>query len=275
MSLTVIKKNGVAIIKKYIPNLFFYLTEREVESFIEKGYKFTSTIKEGTPLNNFLGLFLQLVMSHAGQGSHITIREFGIFNLLIGEFYATIGENRSFKNLLLGNINDFKQNNFLNSLSEIAALIELTKHHSFNEYEASLQNGKSIDFHLKDLKTGKSIFVDVVSIYFDPSRYENKKGFKKFIKHRIHSKYNSKVQGLKKLRKSNIYIFPIYHDISGLHEKSQAILESNKKFLTSIKRGNCILLRNKTFEIHFFVNLNFEKYNLVSAKEYFRLLPKN
>ncbi|PKV51908.1 hypothetical protein ATE84_4008 [Aquimarina sp. MAR_2010_214] len=273
MNITVIKANGLEIIKLYIPNLLLYLTKREIEDFIEKGYNYSLTIEEGTHINNFLGLFLQLVKSHFGKGSEIFLNEIKIFDYLIGKFHSVVGENKGFKSLLLGNINDFKQNNFLNSLSEIAALLELTKQYSFLNYEAPLPNGKTIDFQLKNIKTGKEILIDVVSIYFDPLRYENKKGIRKFINHRINTKYDSKVNGLGKSHKSDIYIFPVYHDVSGLHKKSQAILESNKKFLLSIKRKNCFLIKNKTFKIHFFVNSNFEKYNLVAASEYFKLLP--
>ncbi len=274
MDLKTIKKNGVGILRRYLPNLFLHLDVSDIENFIEKGYNHSLTLTEGTPLNNFLGLFLSLVMSSVGQGSVIIIREVEIFNHLLGEFHRIVGGNRNFKNLLQGNINDFKQNNFLNTLSEVAALLELSKSYNFLNYEYEMSNGKSIDFELEHPDTGKNLLIDVVSLYFDPTRYENKKGFRRLINYRIKTKYDSKTKGLTSQQKKDVYIFPVFHDISGSHEETQKILRANKKFLLGIKPRKCFFLKNNAVKIHFFVNLNFQKYNLVTAEEYFKLLPK-
>ncbi len=87
----------------YIPNFFNYFSEEEFIKFIEKSYSFT-ILKNGKTANrNFIATFLILVQEVDNNEVKEIRNELGYFNYLLGK-----GENREFKNLVRGVVNNFE-----------------------------------------------------------------------------------------------------------------------------------------------------------------------
>jgi hypothetical protein len=103
--------NSIEMIKRYLPNLFKYLSEKEFEVFINKAFNHTKEFGGGTPNNNFIVTFFKLIEEHNSNKSNDIRNEFGYFNHLLGEFLK-YSDQKEFKNLLLGCLYNFKRNNF-------------------------------------------------------------------------------------------------------------------------------------------------------------------
>lgn len=262
MDIDLVKQNTLGILKMYIPNLFIYLTEIEIKAFIDKAI--LSTKEDVTIMNgNFLISFFILVKEHKENKSSIIRNEFGYMNYLLGKFNEVNPNSRAFKNLVLAVVYDFKQNGFLNALGEISACLTMLDYGcEFSHYEKSLSNGKTIDFEFTKNNGGK-ILVDVVTVHFDSTKYENPNGLKTLLCKRISDKFNRKTCGLSDIEKKDIYIFPI---LSGF---TIDIIKENKLFLNNIDEAceakfNC-------FQGHIFGNLDSEYFDLFTTDEIIKL----
>ncbi|MFS4467531.1 hypothetical protein [Maribacter sp. 2210JD10-5] len=267
MNIKLIKQNTLSILKTYVPNLLIYLSETEIESFIDKSLDFTNG-KEVAKMNgNFLVSFFLLVREHKENKSSVIRNEFEYMNYLLGKFNEVNPNSRAFKNFLIAVIYDFRQNGFLHALGEISACLTLLDYDcKFSTYEKKITNGKSIDFEFIK-KDGNPILFDVVTINFDSSKYENPKGLQSLVCKRISDKFNNKTDSLEESDKENIYIFPIF---SGL---TIDIIKENKMFLNNIDSDVCPSKFN-CFEAHIFANLDSQYFNLFTTNEIIELDKK-
>jgi len=94
-------------------------------------------------------------------------------------------------NLLI--TNDTQYLHFIGELSVLNQLIK-SGNYIFQETEFNLGNGKSVDFHFKDIRTGKDILIEVYNIVLDRD-FEGKEQIKKFLTHRLSQKINNKTKG--------------------------------------------------------------------------------
>lgn len=267
MNIELIKKNALNILKTYVPNLLIYLTETEIQTFIDKSLHFTNG-EEVTKMNgNFLVSFFLLVKEHKENKSSIIRNEFEYMNHLLGKFNEINPNSKAFKNFILAVVYDFRQNGLLHALGEISAcLILLNYDCKFSTYEKKISNGKSIDFEFIK-KDGNPLLFDVVTINFDSSKYENPKGLESLICKRISDKFNSKTKGLEDKEKHNIYIFPIF---SGL---TIEIIKENKTFLNNIDNGICLSKFN-CFQGHVHANLDNQYFYLFTTNEIIEIEEK-
>ncbi|WP_422082022.1 hypothetical protein [Ulvibacterium sp.] len=199
-------RSSIEIINLYLPNLWKYLNEAEFKTFLSKAFEHTEKHNGGTPNNNFIVTFFELVKEHNTNNSRIIRNEFGYFNHLLGEF-EKFGNRREFKNLLVAALYNFERNNFHHTLGEIAACLDLSLNHAFQKYERRLENQKSIDFEFVR-ENGDTILVDVLTIDYNKSRYEKEK-FKIFLDGRLDTKFNEKSKDLDLELKRKIFVFPI------------------------------------------------------------------
>ena len=218
--------NCKKLFQLYIPNLLSLLTENEFLNFIEKAYNFTIEHDDKTANRNFVANFLMLVKEVAKNESEEIRNEFGYFNFLLGEF-AKVDNNKEFKNLVLGVINNFEKNDFKNVLGEIAACLVLSNKAELVKYERVQENNKSMDFEFKDAE-GNLFLVEALNIEYKSDKYEKGAPFEKFICHRLENKFNEKSINLSDNDKCRILIFPIIHGIS------IQIVRENLSFLTTI-----------------------------------------
>jgi len=249
---------SIGITKLYFPKLFNYLTEKEFETFIRKAYNHTSDFNGGTPINNFINQFFNLLEEHHTNKSKDIRNEFGYFNYLLGEF-SKYSNQKKFKNLLLGALYNFDRNNFHHSLGEIGACLDLSQQRTFQKYEQTLVNGKSIDF-VFSTNEGHLVYVDVVTIDYDKSRYEKEK-FQFFLDKRLSDKFLSKSNDLEKEIKNDIYIYPI---LSGF---SIQIIKEQSEYLMNINNSTIEKNNYQSFSPKAFGNIQGTFFNLFSIEE--------
>jgi hypothetical protein len=258
MNIELIKSNSLGLFKIYIPNLFLYLEDVEIEQYIDNSIKMTLK-RDGEKSNaNYLKSFLMLAHEHKKNKENIIRNEFFYFNSLLGDFSKIIPSRKKFRDLLLSSIFDYNQNSILNAMSEIAVCIEQSKTNKFVAYERKISNGKYIDFEFSNIATGEIILVDVVSIHFNPNKYENKEGFKSVILKRITDKFNSKINKLTEEEKHKIFIYPIIHYLD------LKITKENSSFIKTI--GNSKKYPFNSFTPKFFGAIR-NSYQLLSIDE--------
>jgi len=199
-------ENSIGLIKLYCPNLFIYLNEKEFITFLSKAIEYTQKYGGGSPNNNFIVTFFKLLEEHKSNKSKDIRNEFGYFNHLLGEF-AKYGNEKEFKNLILGALYNFQKNNFHHTFGEIAVCLDLCLKYSFKRYERELENGSSIDFEYVNDK-GKTILIDVYTIDYNKEKYE-KENFKVFLDRRLRVKFEEKSKGMDADIKRKIFVFPI------------------------------------------------------------------
>jgi hypothetical protein len=258
MNIELIKSNSLDLFKIYIPNLFLYLEDVEIEKYIDNSIKMTLE-RDGEKSNaNFLKSFFMLANEHKKNNENTIRNEFLYFNSLLGDFYKIIPSRKKFRGLLLSSIFDYNQNSILNAMSEIAVCIEQSKTNRFVAYERKISNGKYIDFEFSNIETGEITHVDVVSIHFNPKKYENREGFKSVILKRITDKFNSKTIELIDNEKCKIYIYPIIHYLE------LKIIKKNISFIKTI--GNSKKYSFNSFTPMFFGSIE-KSYKLLSIDE--------
>jgi|GEM_PF-3489063 len=199
-------KNSIFLFKTYCPNLFLYLTEKEFETFLSKAFKHTTENNNGTPNNNFIVTFFELLREHRYNHSQIIKSEFRYFNYLLGEF-KNYSNAKEFKNLLKGALYNFKQSNFHHALGEIAACLDFSSKYEFKKYEKSVGIKKSIDLEFQTDEK-EFLLIEVFTIDFDKTRYESEK-FKKYFDGKLKDKFESKTMDLDLTLKRKISLFPI------------------------------------------------------------------
>ena len=94
-------------------------------------------------------------------------------------------------------------------------------------YDRIVAKGKSIDF-VFSTNAGKTIYVDVVTIDYDKSKYEEDK-FESFLNKRIADKYKSKSIDLRIELQKEIYVYPI---LSGF---TTEIIKEQAEYLINIR----------------------------------------
>lgn len=250
--------NSIGMIKLYLPNLFNYLTKKEFETFITKAICHTEKFNGGTPNNNFIVTFFKLIEEHRTNKSNDIRNEFGYFNYLLGEF-SKYSNQKEFKSLLLGALYNFERNNFHHSLGEIGVCLDLNQQADFLKYEQTLTNGKSIDF-VFSTNEGKTIYVDVVTIDYDKSRYEKDK-FESFLNKRIADKFKSKSIGLDTELQKEIYVFPI---LSGF---TNEIIKEQAEYLLNINNSTLEENEYQSFSPKAFGNLQGTFFSLFSIEQ--------
>lgn len=250
--------NGIGLMKKYLPNLFVYISEKEFEQFLRKSYQHTEKNGGGTPNNNFLFTFFKLIDEHYNNKSNDIRNEFGYFNFLLEKFIE-FGQNKDFKNLIKGSLTNFKSSNFKHVLGEAAACVDLCSKAKFLKYEIVLENKKSLDFQFQ-FEENHTFYIDVVSYDFDKTKYENEK-FEKFLDDRLLKKFNEKVHGLEDDLKERVIIYPI------LYGFTIEIVKEQEKYLKSIKLSRVKTKGFQSFEPKFFGNIQGTFFNLFSVNQ--------
>lgn len=248
-------KNGINIMNIYIPNLFLFLKEKDIENFLRKSHKHTGGI--GTANNNFIVTFFMLIEEISENKSKIIRNEFGYFNFLLGKFNE-IGNNKKFKELINASLNNFSSNNFKHILGEIAACVDITAKGDFVQYEKILENGKSLDFHFRKEKL--DFYIDVVNIDFDAKKYE-KENFQKFLDRRLKQKFEDKSINLSNELKTQIIIYPI------LYGFTLEIVKEQEEYLKSIHLSKYHKNGFQSFEPRSFGNIQGTFFNLFSIDE--------
>lgn len=203
--------NGISLLKSYCPNLFEFITEKDFGSFLRRSYNHTMEHGGGTPNNNFIVTFFELLKEHSLNHSTEIRSEFCYFNFLLGEFLK-ITNPKKFKDLVKGSLLNLETNNFKHSLGEAAACVELCQLFNFVKYEITLENGKSVDLHFQR-KGQHDLYVEVYNIEINEEKYE-KHNFQSFLNGRLLEKFISKSTELSKDRKKQIIIYPILNGIS-------------------------------------------------------------
>jgi len=250
--------NSIGMIKRYLPNLFEYLSEKEFEVFINKAFEHTGKFNGGTPNNNFIVTFFKLIEEHKSNKSNDIRNEFDYFNYLLGEFLK-YNNQKEFKNLLLGCLYNFERNNFHHSLGEIAVCLNLSEQAEFIKYEQTLSNGKSIDLVFSK-KEEEKIYVDVVTIDYDKSRYE-KDHFESFLDKRIKDKFESKAIDLVIEQKKEIYVFPI---LSGF---TNEIIKEQAEYLININNSTLEKNNYQSYSPRAFGNIQGTFFSLFSIEQ--------
>ena len=147
MGITTIKKNSINLLKTYLPNLFIYLTESDIELFVDKSILYTNKLNFTELKGSFLASFFLLLREHKENQQSITRKEFGYMNHLIGKFAQVNPKSKHFIDLLKATIYNFEEHSFLNAMGEIAACLTIMDYPCiFSKYEETLSNGKSVDF---------------------------------------------------------------------------------------------------------------------------------
>lgn len=247
--------NGINVMKTYIPNLFIFLKEKDIETFLRKSYKHTGGI--GRTKNNFIVTFFMLIDEIKENKSEVIRNEFGYFNFLLGKFNE-IGNNKKFKELIIASLNNFSSNNFKHILGEIAACGDISSKADFVEYEKDFENGKSLDFHFK--KENLDFFIDVVNIDFNAEKYE-KENFQKFLDGRLLQKFNDKSINLSDELKKQIIIYPV------LYGFTVEIVKEQEAYLNSIHLTRYHKNGFQSFEPRFFGNIQGTFFNLFSIDQ--------
>jgi hypothetical protein len=250
--------NSIGIAEEYFPNLFNYLSKGDFETFIKKAYEHTAKFNGGTPNNNFIVTFFKLLEEHDRNESNAIRNEFGYFNYLLGEF-SNYSNQKEFKSLLIGALYNFEKSDFHHSLGEIGACLDLSRERIFKKYEQPLANGKSIDFVFSS-KDGSSIYVEVLNIDYNKSRYEKEK-FQLFLDKRLSDKFSSKSIGLDSETKKKIYIYPI------LNGFTTQIIKEQSEYLRNITKASIEKNSYQSFSPKSFGNIQGTFFNLFSIDE--------
>lgn len=239
-------KNSIGLINIYCPNLFLYISESEFSTFISKAIDHTEKNGGGTPNNNFIVTFFQLLKEHKYDNTNEIRSEFAYFNHLLGKFQQ-YGNKREFKNLIISVLYNFESNNFHHTLGEIAVCLDLCLKYTFIKYESILENKSSIDFEFKNEK-GERILIEAYTIEFNKHKYQKDK-FKSFLDHRLKTKSQDKTKNLDFKAIRNIFIFPI---LSGF---TIEIIKEQSEYLKKV--SNSTIGRNgfQTFSPRVFGNV--------------------
>lgn len=251
-------QNSIDLIKLYLPNLWIYLSEEEFKTFLLKAFEHTKKYNGGTTKNNFIVTFFKLFEEHRTNNSQEIRTEFKYFNYLLGEF-KKYGNNKEFKDLLIGALYNFESNNFHHSLGEIAVCLDLCRKSNFQDYEQTFENGKSIDFVFSN-DQGELKYIDVVTIDYNKERYE-KDNFQAFFDNRLKSKFESKSVGLELDFKRKIHVFPI---ISGI---TIEIIKEQSEYLKNIKMSTLEENGFQSIEPRVFGNVQGTFFNLFTIDE--------
>ena len=257
--------NGTTLLRTYIPWLFSFLSEKDIEIFFKKAYTQTNGI--GTSNNNFIATFFMLLDEVRENKSNEIRNEFAYYNFLLSKFIET-GDCKKFKDLIASTLYNFSANNFKHVLGEIAACLDLSQQNNFIKYEAPFSNEKCIDFQFEVGSKG-NIFIEVYNIDFDCSRYEAKK-FSIFLNGRLKKKYEDKTKDLPIEDKIKIYIYPI------LFEISNDIVKEQEYYLKSLVNSSIETNGFQTIEPKSFGNIQgtffklFSIDEIVNPKKYFK-----
>lgn len=251
-------ENSIGLIKMYCPNLFLYLKEKEFISFLSNAIKYTNKNGGGTTSNNFIVTFFELIKEHNNNNSNIVRSEFSYFNYLLGEFQK-YGSKKEFKNLLIGAINNFKQNNFHHALGEIAVCLNCSLKNNFEKYERELINNKSIDLEFTNVNK-ETILVEVLTIDYLKSKYE-KENFKTFLDGRLRNKFKDKTKDLELNFKRKIKVFPV------LNGFTIEIIKEQSEYLKNVSNSTIEKDGFQTYQPRAFGNIQGTFFNLFTIDE--------
>ena len=104
-----------------------------------------------------------------------------------------------------------KDNRYFEFLSELAVLNNLTKTEKYilEKVETRLENGKSIDFLLKEKTSNNLKLIEVYNIHLAPDKVSNENQMiEKFIHHRINNKIADKTKGIVG---KDFFVIPVLH----------------------------------------------------------------
>src|SRR5450432_458480 len=188
-------------LKKYIPSLFEMLNDDRIR-WAEISRKFQETYDARLVQYNQKGSLRVAasffdVISAALNKQKSAIRLLDYFQKLFEEISGRLSfkQKQQLKstvyNLLI--INDTQYLHFIGELSVLNQLIK-SGNYVFQETEFNLGNGKSVDFHFKDKRTGKDILIEVYNIILDRD-LKGDEQIKKFLTHRLTQKINNKTKG--------------------------------------------------------------------------------
>lgn len=136
------------------------------------------------------------VMIAAQKGTKEAIMQLEFLNLLFNDLNQLLNEKeKSLIRSIIENILKSPNNNYINFVGEIGALVNLmsTGLYRLENVEYPLESGKSIDFQLRKIDTNELVLAEIVSIRLDPDKVINDKDeMETFISKRIDQKINSK-----------------------------------------------------------------------------------
>lgn len=199
-------ENSLNLINQYCPNLLIYLRKEEFISFLSKAIEHTENHNGGTPDNSFIVTFFKLVEEVRFNKSFTIRYEFSYFNHLLGEF-SKYENKKEFRNLIRAVLFNFRSNNFHHILGEIAACLDLSLKLTFNKYEQTLTNNKSVDFEFFNINND-IIYIDVLTIDYNKAKYE-RENFETFLHNRLKAKFESKTENLDLNIKKKFFVYPI------------------------------------------------------------------
>lgn len=123
-------------------------------------------------------------------------------------------------NLLI--TNDASYLHFIGELSVLNLLIRLGNY-IFQQTEFELGNGRTVDFHFKDVRTNLDVLIEVYNIVLERDLEEDEK-IEKSLTHRLHQKMKSKTKN-----RTDIPIFEIVPVIWGSKENLEKLYKFYKK----------------------------------------------
>lgn len=136
------------------------------------------------------------VMVSAKNGTKQTLLQLDFFNRFFKDLNNLLNDDEKIMiRLTIENVLKSPDNNYMNFVGEIAALTNLmrTGLYRLEKVEYPIDNGKSIDFLLRNITTNERVLAEIVSIRLDESKVVNdKQEMEKFILNRVNQKLSSK-----------------------------------------------------------------------------------
>ena len=180
---------------------FDELFNSEVKRRIEKG--------NGEPVTVEATLYDIIIEAKKENNSAIGLLHF--LNRMFEELSTNLNETE--KAFLRKNISDMlgsMTKEYLNYVGEIATLNNLikTKAYRLEGVEEPMGNGKTIDFKLAKIESGKVFLVEIVNIHIDSVRVEtDTELIHKFFSYRLQQKIDKKMYGLSGI--PPFYLIPV------------------------------------------------------------------
>ncbi|WP_294737144.1 hypothetical protein [uncultured Flavobacterium sp.] len=215
----IVRGNIKALLNKYLPKLFLFLREKDINEILDVYYNFIQNTKDNTIVKeNFLYSLLLLAKSSDVNKHSCIEQEFELINYYLGEFNEILEDRKKkFRALIKGSLKNLDDNKLLENIAEIAVFLNFNEAFTFEEYESKYDNKKEITNNNKDeatydfkfsKKNREVFYLEVFSIKMNTDKY-NKNGFDKCISDKIKHKFEVKTKLLNDKEKRNVFIVPV------------------------------------------------------------------
>jgi len=135
---------------------------------------------------------------------------------------------------------------YLNSIGELASLLVILKKSDFEllQFEKKIQNGKHIDFYLKNKITGFEIFIEVVNIHLDDTVPYDEISVGDVVEKKIDDKIKCTTKGISHLNdieRDLNFLAMVWCDLETLNDNRQFFEDFAEKYYKLLQP--CIILQ--------------------------------